>query len=85
MTSWGYPCQLVVDHANMKRERSKTHCDRRRNATSLSVGGHDVAMAGPHGAGKETTHRVAAAQRLDVEEGEDLVALEELEGGDVAC
>lgn len=35
--------------------------------------------------GRATTHRVAATQRLDVEEGENLVALEELEGGDVTC
>jgi len=28
---------------------------------------------------------MATAQRLDVEEGKDLVALEELEGWDVPC
>jgi hypothetical protein len=28
---------------------------------------------------------MATAKRLDVEEGEDLVALEELEGRDITC
>jgi hypothetical protein len=35
--------------------------------------------------GNEETHRMATAQRLDVEEGEDLVALEELKAGDFTC
>jgi hypothetical protein len=34
---------------------------------------------------RRLAHRVPTAQGLDVEEGEDLFALEELEGGDVSC
>lgn len=36
-------------------------------------------------ASKHQTHRVAPAQGLDVKEGKDLVALEELERRDITC
>jgi hypothetical protein len=37
------------------------------------------------GKGTQATHSVAAAERLDIEEGEDLFALEKLEGGNITC
>jgi hypothetical protein len=49
---------------------------------------HDVETTDTaRGAGKGTqaTHSVAAAERLDIEEGEDLLALEKLQGGNITC